>query len=168
LIFLPFLTEQCLSVEFRLNDFSNLIFKFTLSSPHDFSFDHLKRCHISKNCKACTNGYFLVGNTTRTRQSKTSCCLPCFSYKMTSSTYIFAATVVVCLCLGTLTRANYIDCSMECLFAAYRPPTFCECTNKVKLHWGKRTPSTRSRYLPTFRYGKRSVNLAGPELENDK
>ena len=85
---------------------------------------------------------------------------------MSPSSQICVMVFVVLLNLSMLHRsqAAYIDCSMECLFAAFRQPTVCECNNNLKLHWGKRAPRTRSHSLPTFRYGKRSVrynNLDG-------
>ncbi|WAR05892.1 hypothetical protein MAR_021261 [Mya arenaria] len=85
---------------------------------------------------------------------------------MSGTKFLFVIFMAASMCLVSYSHATYIDCSMECLFAAFRQPTVCECTNKVKLHWGKRAPRTRSRNLPTFRYGKRSVRLENSQYDD--
>ncbi|KAL4228736.1 hypothetical protein ACF0H5_011779 [Mactra antiquata] len=77
---------------------------------------------------------------------------------------ILCVLVVASLCLSSI-NATYIDCSMECLFAAFRQPTVCECKHTRKLHWGKRAPRQRNHKLPIFRYGKRAVPYGSSELD---
>lgn len=76
--------------------------------------------------------------------------------------------MVASLCLFNLTQSAYVDCSMECLFAAFRERTVCECKNTLRLHWGKRAPRTRTHSLPTFRYGKRAARFSNSDLDENR
>lgn len=87
---------------------------------------------------------------------------------MTTTSKLCFLMIVACLCLSNYIQATYIDCSMECLFAAFRQPTVCECKNSRKLHWGKRAPRNKPHRLPTFRYGKRAVSFSNSDLDQDR
>lgn len=87
---------------------------------------------------------------------------------MTTAAKVCLFMMAACLCLSNIAQSAYVDCSMECLFAAFREPTVCECKNTLKLHWGKRAPRPRTHRLPTFRYGKRAVRFSNSDLDEDR